>query len=196
MSVYFIILFRFENILEKVEQGSVIVMDNASYHSRRLDRLPNMGWRKDAIQAWLREKNIEFAENEIKAQLLAKIDKSKHQKKYVDELAASKNVTVLRLPPYHCELNPIELIWAQMKGYVGKNNKSFKLPEVRRLTEEAIIKIGAAEWQKCIEHVIKVEDKMMTLDGIMDACTDNPNPTEEFIIHVSEDSSDSDDDNI
>ncbi|CAK1585278.1 unnamed protein product [Parnassius mnemosyne] len=32
-------------------------------------------------------------------------------------MAAECGVTVLRLPPYHCELNPIELIWAQAKGY-------------------------------------------------------------------------------
>lgn len=28
----------------------------------------------------------------------------------IDELAKSYNYTVLRLPPYHCELNPIEVI--------------------------------------------------------------------------------------
>jgi transposase len=29
---------------------------------------------------------------------------------------------VLRTPVRHCELNPIELIWAQVKGFVAKNN--------------------------------------------------------------------------
>ena len=28
---------------------------------------------------------------------------------------------VLRTPVRHCELNPIELIWAQVKGFVAKN---------------------------------------------------------------------------
>lgn len=31
----------------------------------------------------------------------------------VDEIGKITNVTVPRLPPYHCELNPIELIWTQ-----------------------------------------------------------------------------------
>ena len=37
----------------------------------------------------------------------------------VDELALKRGITVLRLPPYHCELNPIELVWAQVKGEVA-----------------------------------------------------------------------------
>ncbi|CAH2086438.1 unnamed protein product [Euphydryas editha] len=51
-------------------------------------------------------------------------------------MAARKNIIVLRLPPYHCELNHIELIWAQVKAYIGKNNKSFKIPEVKKLLKE------------------------------------------------------------
>ena len=31
---------------------------------------------------------------------------------------------VIRLPPYHSELNPIELVWAFMKGYVEINKTS------------------------------------------------------------------------
>lgn len=65
---------RSQDILAKVEPGSVIVMDNAPYHSRQLDRLSNMGWRKAEIQEWLRVKEISFKEEETKAHLMAKID--------------------------------------------------------------------------------------------------------------------------
>ena len=30
---------------------------------------------------------------------------------------------VLHLPPYHCELNAIELIWADEKNFVARENK-------------------------------------------------------------------------
>ncbi|XP_067654452.1 uncharacterized protein [Haliotis asinina] len=33
----------------------------------------------------------------------------------------------LRLPPYHCDLNPKELIWGIMKSDVGRQNVTFKL---------------------------------------------------------------------
>lgn len=102
-------------------------------------------------------------------------------------MAAHKNIIVLRLPPYHCELNPIELIWAQLKSHVGKNNKSFKMAEVKELVREGLRKIGTASWINCIEHVKKEEDKMLQLDGLIDAATDTPTPN--FIIHISEESS-------
>ena len=38
----------------------------------------------------------------------------------VDKLAKTAGHEVLHLPPYHCELNPIELAWVQVQGYVMK----------------------------------------------------------------------------
>ena len=40
----------------------------------------------------------------------------------VDELAREKGHEVIRLPPYHCDLNPIEKVWAYEKGYVARHN--------------------------------------------------------------------------
>jgi hypothetical protein len=33
---------------------------------------------------------------------------------------------VIRTPVRHCELNPIELKWAQVKGFVAKSNTTFR----------------------------------------------------------------------
>lgn len=38
----------------------------------------------------------------------------------VDEVAKAAGVSVLRLPPYHCILNPIEHYWAYLKAQLGK----------------------------------------------------------------------------
>lgn len=107
-------------------------------------------------------------------------------------MAKEKGVTVLRLPPYHCELNPIELIWAQVKGYVASKNKSFKLSEIKSLLPEALESITAEKWQSCIKHVEEEEKKMRRLDGIID------DMVEQFIINVgassSEESEDDDED--
>ena len=31
-------------------------------------------------------------------------------------------IDVLRLPTKHCEYNPVEMIWSQIKGYVASHN--------------------------------------------------------------------------
>lgn len=99
----------FENVLPKLGENAVVVMDNAPYHSRRLERILTTAWKKNDIQNWLVSKNISYDDNEIKTELLLKVKNVKdHFKIYVvDELAKKYKVEVLRLPPYHCELNPI-----------------------------------------------------------------------------------------
>ncbi|KAJ8909326.1 hypothetical protein NQ315_012808 [Exocentrus adspersus] len=78
-------------------------------------------------------------------------------------MAASRQITVLRLPPrlpsYHCELNPIELVWAQVKGDVARNITSFKLSNVKILLENSLERVTADKWQRCIHHVHKEEEK-------------------------------------
>jgi transposase len=62
-------------------------------------------------------KNIAFEAAMLKAELLVLVKRKRKFESYVvDELAAQEGKTVLRLPPYHCEFNPIELIWAQIKN--------------------------------------------------------------------------------
>ena len=46
-------------------------------------------------------------------------------KKYaVDEMAKEYGVIIIRLAPYHCCLNPIELVWGQMKGHLKQKGKT------------------------------------------------------------------------
>ncbi|KAJ8914626.1 hypothetical protein NQ315_015363 [Exocentrus adspersus] len=105
-----------------------------------------------------------------------------------DEMAASRQITVLRLPPYHCELNPIELVWAQVKGDVARNNTSFKLSDVKILLENSLERVTADKWQRCIHHVHKQEEKMWELDNLIDVAV------EPLVFNLGdEDSSDSED---
>ncbi|GJQ65949.1 hypothetical protein Trydic_g4047 [Trypoxylus dichotomus] len=45
----------------------------------------------------------------------------------IDEMVAEIGRKILRPPPYHCNLNPIEMVGAQVKEYLAANKK---LPEV------------------------------------------------------------------
>lgn len=180
----------FENILSMLEANSVIVLDNAPYHSRRLEKIPTSGSKKGDIQNWLRSKDIDFDNSMLKVQLLAivKQHKAKYEKYIVDEMAARQNKIVLRLPPYHCELNPIELIWGDAKNFIAKRNTSFKFSDLKNLFDEALQNITAEKWDKCVKHVIeKVEVKMWELDNIIEV------HVEPLIINLADDD-DTDDD--
>lgn len=178
----------FEQMIELIPPGSVIVLDNAPYHSRRLEKMPTTAWQKAKIIEWLVEKQIQFEDNMVKKELLSIVNTHKHrfQKYVVDEMAKKQNIIVHRLPPYHCELNPIELVWAQVKGYVARKNTTYKMNDVQKHFEEALQEVNAEKWQRCIEHVIKEEQKMWQLDSLLEKTV------EPLIINLGEEDSPSD----
>ncbi|KAH7948239.1 hypothetical protein HPB52_019697 [Rhipicephalus sanguineus] len=69
---------RFNDVLQKLPAGSVIVLDNAPYHSRREEKLPTLAWKKEKIQEWLTSKNITYSERMIKKQLLELVASVNH----------------------------------------------------------------------------------------------------------------------
>ena len=92
------------------------------------------------MQDWLTPHGVQFPEkNCLKRELYAIIKSNKLTPKYaVDEMAKAARHEVVRLPPYHCELNPIEMAWSQVinpiemawsqvKRYIKENNDLFTL---------------------------------------------------------------------
>ena len=180
----------FESVLPKLKTNSIIVMDNAPYHSVKMEKIPNKSWNKIKIQEWLSEKNVSWSTDMIKIELLQKVSEVKHffDKYRVEAIAEKYGHTVLRLPPYHCELNPIEMIWSQIKGYVARENRTFKLNDVKDLVIQGINNVTAENWINCIKHVSLKENEMWEIDGIVDEVCENQN----LIISINSDSSDND----
>ena len=89
---------------------------------------------------------------------------------------------MLRLPVAHPELNPIELAWSVIKGYVAKHNN---LTEVERLTRKAIGKVTPTMWEKFCAHKEKVEEMDWKKDGLIE-------DVEEIMLNVGDDDSDDD----
>lgn len=84
----------------------------------------------------------------------------KKEKKYVvDEKVKREkdmDIKLLRLPPYHCEFNPIELVWARAKTAVAKKNLQYKLKFAMNVMKEEALKCDAKYWEKLHKHIIKV----------------------------------------
>lgn len=82
----------------------------------------------------------------------------------MDENADQNDKFVLRLPPYHCQLNPIEHAWLSVKHYVRMNNATFKLHDVKQLLEKSVDYVTAEKWTDLIGHVLKDEEKFAKID--------------------------------
>ena len=109
-----------EQLLPRLEEPSVIILDNASYHNKQKDKPPTASDKKEDIKAWLDRHDISYSNTDIKKTLLDKVKQHRHNPLYLkDETAHEHGHTVLRLPVAHCELNPIELAWASVKGYIA-----------------------------------------------------------------------------
>ena len=82
---------------------------------------------------------------------------------YVDELAKAKGHEVLRLAPYDCDLNPIEMLWAQARvmwdGGLG--------PEAWRLSDrEAVASVSPSAWARCCKHVVRLEEEYWERENV------------------------------
>ena len=81
------------------------------------EKAPTTATRKADMILWLKNHHIPVATDMLKPELYELIKKHKpREKKY--EIAWNDREhghTVVRLSPYHSNLNPIELIWANIK---------------------------------------------------------------------------------
>lgn len=151
----------FVQMLQSLEESCVIVMDNAPYHSMLEDNFPKSNARKADIQEWLTKKNIDFSPLETVSELRERVRVLiPTEKKYeLDELALKMGHEVVRLPPYHCQYNPIEMIWAQVKGQVASKNTTFKMADVEKLMHEAIDSVKKENWVNCVRHAERIQDE-------------------------------------
>ncbi|CAH2092047.1 unnamed protein product [Euphydryas editha] len=179
-----------EKLIPNLKEPSIIVMDNASYHSVQSERLPTMATKKADMQNWLQGRGIPFDEGMFKPELYMLIKENAPQKRYeIDEIFQNHGHQVLRLPPYNCELSPIEFIWNLIKQRVSSKNVQQKESEIERLTLEAINSITKDDWIREVNHVKRIENTYWENERLDDI--------QEFIIEVgdeSESSSSSDDD--
>ncbi|CAI6358386.1 unnamed protein product [Macrosiphum euphorbiae] len=143
----------FVRILPLLKANAIIVMDNASYHSVKKFKIPNMSWKKQEIIDWLENKD--------------------------------NNKVVLRLPPYHCELNPIEVAWSSVKSYAPSHNNTFKIKDLLELLKKGVEHVTPEMWTNFVGHVVKEEDKFLNIEHLSDEIIDGePDEGERHILTI------------
>lgn len=65
---------------------------------------------------------------------------------------------------YHFELNPIDLIWAELKKGAGAKNTKFKMKCVEVLLVEEMKNGTPGNWRKAVEHVKSEKDRFSELN--------------------------------
>lgn len=109
-----------EQLIPNLKPSSAIVIDNAPYHSRIYEKIPNSSSTKSEIQNFLHTHDLYYEETYTKKELLEVLKTKTFNKPYViDEIAKAYGHTVLRLPPYFCTFNPIEIIWGKLNKMLG-----------------------------------------------------------------------------
>ena len=85
-----------------MEEGSIIVMDNAPYHSVTTNKVPNTSTRRQYIINWLDIHDIDYTG--IRTELLTLVQPYRNQPKQyeLDQLANERGHQIIRLPYYHC----------------------------------------------------------------------------------------------
>ncbi|XP_046391514.1 uncharacterized protein LOC124159646 [Ischnura elegans] len=125
-------------------------MDNASYHCVQKNKRPTSTSLKVDVQNWLKTNNIPFSLDMRKPQLLQLAKSRDVQKIFViDELLRESGHEVIRLPPYHPDLNPIEMVWGDLKEQVRHNLEATSLDKKADLLKKFVPNIPRRNGRKC-----------------------------------------------
>ncbi|WP_457551843.1 hypothetical protein [Desulfobacula sp.] len=159
-----------EMLLPNIPENSLIIMDNASYHNLLSENSPPTPQSsKQKIKDWLEQNKIYCRNDCLKPELVEVLKKVVSEPIYaIDEIAASFGHKVLRTPPYHPELQPIETCWGVTKNHVGRHC-DFTVKNLIKQLDNGFNKVTAKTCEKIIAKVRNVEDDFWTADIKMDA---------------------------
>lgn len=146
----------------------VIVMDNPSYHPDAIEPLPDQTAKKCTIQAWLNKKNIRWTAEMSKGELYAILMANQEQaKKYIiDHLLQKAGHEVFRIPPYHSELNPIELAWGKIKKDIALTTAKLQTKEEQEKMMSAIKAMNTEMWTSFMGEVMEIEENFWLVDCV------------------------------
>ncbi|KAG2767848.1 hypothetical protein PC129_g15951 [Phytophthora cactorum] len=78
------------------------------------------------------------------------------------EIATSYQHLEYYTPPYHPELQPIELIWANIKGGIADDSAS-NMAELRVKFDEVFESLDSDTWTNAYQHAQEYEQKYLQL---------------------------------
>jgi transposase len=154
-----------EMLLENIPPNSLIIMDNASYHNTLAEYSPPTPLcSKKRILEWLEKNKIYCRTDCLKPELVEILKKIAPEPSYaIDEIARSKGHEVIRTPPYHPELQPIETCWGVVKNHIARHS-DFTMQNLMQQLEVGFEKVTGKTCAGIIKKVREIEDNFWTED--------------------------------
>jgi transposase len=158
-----------EKLLPNIPENSLIIMDNASYHSILSEAsAPTLTCSKEKIFKWLQQNKIACNPDCLRAELLEILSKLAPEPTYIiDELARKNGHEVVRTPPYHPELQPIEICWGVVKNEIARHC-DFTMRNLGVQLEKAFEKVTELTCKKIIKQVREIEEKFWREDALLE----------------------------
>lgn len=165
---FFLKWFR-EMLLPNCPEHSIIIMDNAPYHNIFSETSPpTPQCSKKKIKEWLEHNKMYCRDDCLKSELVEILKKMTVEPIYaIDEIARSHGHEVMRTPPYHPELQPIETCWGVVKNHVARKC-DFTMNNLIEQLEDGFGRVTAKTCEEIIKKVRKIEDDFWIEDMKMD----------------------------
>ena len=156
-------------LLPNIAPESIVILDNARYHNvLEDDVIQNKSSKKEQLCHWLIRNGYPCRDDMLKSELLELCTRLAPTVEYkLDQLAAEHGISILRTPPYHPELQPIETCWAVVKNHMA-DNCDFTMTGLRKRLPEAFSKVSSDTCKEIIAKVFDQEEKYWSEDEKLD----------------------------
>jgi transposase len=143
-------------------------MDNAAYHNvLSAHSAPTATCNKNKIRYWLEQNNIPLRDDCLKVEMVEILNKISPTPTYdIDEIASVFGHEVLRTPPYHPELHPIETCWAVVKNKIARNC-DFTMANLLNQLDGAFNAVTTKVCTGLMVKIRNVEDKFWQDDTVL-----------------------------
>ncbi|KAK8388215.1 hypothetical protein O3P69_020241 [Scylla paramamosain] len=149
-------------LLPALAGSSVLVLDNAPYHSQLTEEIPlsTTDTRKAEIVKWLECRSLPFPPHAAPPELLLIRKENRPEPRYtVDEIIRSWDHEVIQLPPAHPELNAIEQVWGCMKRHVRSTSQRFTRADLQARLQEAKLIATNEVWAGAVRRSRSFEEE-------------------------------------
>ena len=156
-------------LMPNAPREALIVLDNAKYHNILAEeRFPTAASTKEELCSWLNRNGYTWREDMLKSELMALCSRLAPTPEYrLDCLARKHGAVILRTPPYHPELQPIETCWAVVKNYMA-DHCDFTMAGLRSNLPKAFLQVTPMTCKKTIRKIVQQEEEYWQEDERLD----------------------------